>query len=584
MMVVKNNLKKSACAFCAVCLLLSVCSFGVFAANKNSEKVIGMVRSNIPYIQVEIKNNDIEKSDVSGRLGSEAVPLYSLDKIAETKSLTYVLIDNSTSMTKAHICPPGSFEKLKEGAKALISSQVDDKNNFAVYSIAKGDPKKLGDVTDQASAEAVGNAINALKGDEAGTNLNQALSDLFADALAQNSQYQTLKFLLITDSSADYSNGIAISEIDDLFQFNKIPIYTVCNTTSNNSEAFKQFRTISRNSGGEGFVYDYYSDSDASALLSSVYGEMKIGFLATFVANVPADSNTKELVVNLKGTDYGKTVKLDTAANIDAPVQATVQVNDSYSAFIVSFKQDGFPGNLPVNDQALNNSAYEICKASKDKPLAVQKVERNTDGSYTVTMKEDIYSGNYDFRFIGITDLSKNANAVTNLDDVEIQAKNPFWRVFPYLMGVICVAVVALVFYLILLKLKKKKNVKKIKELFITQVNETVEEKHYIQNVTPQSHAVTLYCQTANAPQKRVSLKVVSSFIVGRSNICEVCIEDAKMSRQHFAVEYTDGVFMISDLNSVNGTFVNGVRVLSRQRLNSGDMILAGLTRIRIEF
>lgn len=584
MMVVKNNLKKSACAFCAVCLLLSVCSFGVFAANKNSEKVIGMVRSNIPYIQVEIKNNDIEKSDVSGRLGSEAVPLYSLDKIADTKSLTYVLIDNSTSMTKAHICPPGSFEKLKEGAKALISSQVDDKNNFAVYSIGKGDPKKLGDVTDQASAEAVGNAINALKGDEAGTNLNQALSDLFADALAQNSQYQTLKFLLITDSSADYSNGIAISEIDDLFQFNKIPIYTVCNTTSNNSEAFKQFRTISRNSGGEGFVYDYYSDSDASALLSSVYGEMKIGFLATFVANVPADSNTKELVVNLKGTDYGKTVKLDTAANIDAPVQATVQVNDSYNAFIVSFKQDGFPGNLPVNDQALNNSAYEICKASKDKPLAVQKVERNTDGSYTVTMKEDIYSGNYDFRFIGITDLSKNANAVTNLDDVEIQAKNPFWRVFPYLMGVICVAVVALVFYLILLKLKKKKNVKKIKELFITQVNETVEEKHYIQNVTPQSHAVTLYCQTANAPQKRVSLKVVSSFIVGRSNICEVCIEDAKMSRQHFAVEYTDGVFMISDLNSVNGTFVNGVRVLSRQRLNSGDMILAGLTRIRIEF
>lgn len=584
MMVVKNNLKKSACAFCAVCLLLSVCSFGVFAANKNSEKVIGMVRSNIPYIQVEIKNNDIEKSDVSGRLGSEAVPLYSLDKIAETKSLTYVLIDNSTSMTKAHICPPGSFEKLKEGAKALISSQVDDKNNFAVYSIGKGDPKKLGDVTDQASAEAVGNAINALKGDEAGTNLNQALSDLFADALAQNSQYQTLKFLLITDSSADYSNGIAISEIDDLFQFNKIPIYTVCNTTSNNSEAFKQFRTISRNSGGEGFVYDYYSDSDASALLSSVYGEMKTGFLATFVANVPADSNTKELVVNLKGTDYGKTVKLDTAANIDAPVQATVQVNDSYNAFIVSFKQDGFPGNLPVNAQALNNSAYEICKASKDKPLAVQKVERNTDGSYTVTMKEDIYSGNYDFRFIGITDLSKNANAVTNLDDVEIQAKNPFWRVFPYLMGVICVAVVALVFYLVLLKLKKKKNVKKIKELFITQVNETVEEKHYIQNVTPQSHAVTLYCQTANAPQKRVSLKVVSSFIVGRSNICEVCIEDAKMSRQHFAVEYTDGVFMISDLNSVNGTFVNGVRVLSRQRLNSGDMILAGLTRIRIEF
>jgi pSer/pThr/pTyr-binding forkhead associated (FHA) protein len=152
-------------------------------------------------------------------------------------------------------------------------------------------------------------------------------------------------------------------------------------------------------------------------------------------------------------------------------------------------------------------------------------------------------------------------------------------------MIALAILVVLLAFYLILLFLKKKKNVKTIKELFITQVDETIEEKHYIQNVKqPVGRKINIYSQTSNYPQKRISLTIQSSIIVGRNNICDVYIDDAKMSRQHFAVEYTDGVFMISDLESANGTFVNGIRVYGRQRLNSGDMIVAGLTSIRIEF
>lgn len=580
----KITLKKINSFIALIAISLSTIGFNAYADNLNSQKVIGTVLSNIPYIQVEIKNNEIENSDVSAKIGSSDLSLYSLNSISEQKMLTYIFIDNSSSMTQDNICPDGSFEELKSGLKEFVEKNTNDNNNFAVYSIGEGTPKKLGLATNSQSAETVGNEISELSGNEDATNLNETLSDMFTIASQSEDEYQIKKFLLITDSSADYSNGIDVSEINEEYQYNKIPLYTICNTTSENSESFKQLRTVSRNSGGEGKVYNYTENKDSLSIIDSVYKEMTYGKIATFITTVPADSNTRELILNVKGTSYSETVKLDKAANIDAPVNASVQVNDNYNAFIISFSQNGFTGNLPVNDNALNNSSFVITKGSSSKSMPVQKVNRNEDGSFTVTVKDDIYSGKYNFSFPSITDLSSNENPVLDLTDVEIEAKNPFWKLFPYLVAVVAVAIVALVFYLILLNLKKKKNVKTIKELFETQVNETVEEKHYIQNIVNQGKEIRLFCQTANFPQKRITLKVTSSIIVGRSNVCDVFIEDSKMSRQHFAVEYTDGVFMISDLESVNGTFVNGVKVLGRQRLNSGDLIIAGLTKIRIEF
>lgn len=579
-----NNIKNFLCGILTLSVIFNVCCIYAFADTKNSQNAIGMVSSTIPYIQVELKNSDLDNSDVNGRLGSEAMTLYSLNKLNDQKKLTYIFIDNSSSMTQSNICPDGSFDNIKQGTADFIKTHTDANNHFAVYSIGEGDPKPLGVSTDADSSSKTAETILSLSGKEDATNLNESLAEMFSLSSEKRNDYSVIKFLLITDSSADYSNGIDVSEIDSLYQFNKTPLFTFCNTTSENSSSFKQLRTVSRNSGGEGYVYDYYDNHDANALLDSIYNDMTQGSLATFITNEPADNNTKELIVNIKGTDYSETVMLDSAANIQADVIASISVNESNNAFIVHFTQQDFPGNLPVNHSALNNSSYVITKSGKTTPLAVQKVELNPDGSYTVTMKKDIYSGKYDFSFKNITDLSSNANAVIDAKNVEIKAKSPFWLVFPYLMVVIALAVAATVFYLILLNLKKKKNVKTIKELFITQVNETVEEKHYIRNENNFGREVKLYCQTSNFPQKRVSIKVQSSFIVGRSSICDVYVEDPKMSRQHFAVEYTDGVFMISDLDSVNGTYVNGIKVHGRQKIKSGDLILAGLTRIKIEF
>lgn len=63
----------------------------------------------------------------------------------------------------------------------------------------------------------------------------------------------------------------------------------------------------------------------------------------------------------------------------------------------------------------------------------------------------------------------------------------------------------------------------------------------------------------------------------GRGDTVDVRIDDVEMSREHFVVESPSGETTIRDLNSKNGTWVNGVRV-AEQILRRNDQVRAGRT------
>jgi pSer/pThr/pTyr-binding forkhead associated (FHA) protein len=60
---------------------------------------------------------------------------------------------------------------------------------------------------------------------------------------------------------------------------------------------------------------------------------------------------------------------------------------------------------------------------------------------------------------------------------------------------------------------------------------------------------------------------------IGRSSNNDICIPDRHVSRQHAVITYRDGIFMISDLESANGTFVNDQKIEDPFPLFSGDVI-----------
>jgi pSer/pThr/pTyr-binding forkhead associated (FHA) protein len=60
---------------------------------------------------------------------------------------------------------------------------------------------------------------------------------------------------------------------------------------------------------------------------------------------------------------------------------------------------------------------------------------------------------------------------------------------------------------------------------------------------------------------------------IGRSQENDIAIPERHVSRQHAVISFRDGVFMISDLGSANGTFVNDRRLTDPFPLAHGDII-----------
>jgi len=61
--------------------------------------------------------------------------------------------------------------------------------------------------------------------------------------------------------------------------------------------------------------------------------------------------------------------------------------------------------------------------------------------------------------------------------------------------------------------------------------------------------------------------------MIGRLDTCDIIIREQHVSRQHAVINYRDGVFLITDLGSVNGVYVNDQRIREPYPLTAGDII-----------
>ncbi len=64
--------------------------------------------------------------------------------------------------------------------------------------------------------------------------------------------------------------------------------------------------------------------------------------------------------------------------------------------------------------------------------------------------------------------------------------------------------------------------------------------------------------------------------VIGRDSASAIAINDAEVSRKHARLTFQGGKYVIEDLGSTNGTFVNGQRLVSPVVLKSGDVISLG--------
>src|SRR5271157_5386825 len=81
--------------------------------------------------------------------------------------------------------------------------------------------------------------------------------------------------------------------------------------------------------------------------------------------------------------------------------------------------------------------------------------------------------------------------------------------------------------------------------------------------------------------QQAIELRPVNS--LGRHPNNSIQLLDKIVSKEHCILEQRDGVFILRDLGSLNGTYINGERVRGEQGLKHGDEIALGSTRARYD-
>jgi pSer/pThr/pTyr-binding forkhead associated (FHA) protein len=92
-----------------------------------------------------------------------------------------------------------------------------------------------------------------------------------------------------------------------------------------------------------------------------------------------------------------------------------------------------------------------------------------------------------------------------------------------------------------------------------------------------EQHPVSLAKVTWTDPRTKETQEFVltegATASIGRMENNDICIPEQHVSRQHAVINYRDGIFMITDLGSANGTFVNDRQLDGPFPLASGDEI-----------
>jgi hypothetical protein len=73
-----------------------------------------------------------------------------------------------------------------------------------------------------------------------------------------------------------------------------------------------------------------------------------------------------------------------------------------------------------------------------------------------------------------------------------------------------------------------------------------------------------------------------SALLIGRHDDCDVVVDEPSVSRHHARLVFRDHKWIVRDLDSTNGTIVNGTRV-GRCELRPGDCVVLGDVQLMVD-
>src|SRR3954453_14942322 len=69
----------------------------------------------------------------------------------------------------------------------------------------------------------------------------------------------------------------------------------------------------------------------------------------------------------------------------------------------------------------------------------------------------------------------------------------------------------------------------------------------------------------------------------GRHDECQIRLKSSEVSRRHCQFFEKNGMLLVKDMGSANGTFLNGKKIEGQRGLEPGDELTIGPVKLRVE-
>ncbi len=561
-----------------VAALLSVMGAECLAANMTISYNLEQAQGEAPRVKAYVNGSKASgKLNLQARVTGTDLPSgvtlrqEGIQKFSDSgEGIRYiVLFDNSASVDASQ------FQRAKKELLKMRQS-MRSKDRMELYTVgsrhARGEKKKI--ISSVGKKYLSQDKVRLRKIARTGkkTVLYRSLTQILDSV--DNGQQRTV-VLLITDGEDDsQGKNNRTYEVNPAVRDSKVPIYGILlKNVSKKPDRVKMANTR-KNILNEQIGRGYFEECNSAKSVSSGFSILKkIWMKDTYVVSFREEHNsnktTAKAALSLRGNGVEMSLKAGkfSYSEVGEPDSQPPVISDikKTGGKSIQFRLRDAECSVVCGGEDVRN--YTV-KSKDNKVWKIAKVSRkNTmDDTYEMVFEDALYSGKYTMECTGITDDSQERNEIKEkasftfkgLNEKKEQMKDTVKSYWWILLFVIVLAIG------ILLVVIAKKRPAKIVEVESGSLHKA-DSKTIRLTITDRTGAI-----------RDVDWTVEGSIFVGRSDICNIYFDDDRLSKQHFAIEATKMACYIDDLESTNGTFVNGVKLASRRMLLDGDEITAG--------
>lgn len=506
--------------------------------------------------------------------GEELLSLTGIQKFSDLDEgiAYYILLDISGSVRDSY------FADIKSALQTFLS-ELSEKDQMALITFGETVAVQL---TGEESAEDAQAKIAGFQNTDDQTLLFEALAQAGDMASSLSSQEYKRKVAIVISDGDDIARGKSTKDeaLNEL-KTQGLPVYAMAADYEKNS-VIDSFGEFARNTGGSLQIFGQGGALDALQSIRSLLQNSDVLLLESDSNNVSQAMET--LTVQFHQWNLTKTIEAgfySWQADEEAP-QITEIEQDGNNKLKVTFSEPVFDGTNVTN--------YQLKDAADGTVYTPVSVEDGENNCKILTFEEEFYTGDYTLVTVNITDVSMEKNPVEEGREISLEGQKKasaamiFLRNHGYLIVAAVVLVLLAVILLIYRKIKENKGVVVLDDKMTMASNVDVKRHVAMEQKKQQGVILTFTMHTKGRYPAKMEVPLNGSLIAGRSDICDVYFDDEQMSRQHFALEYEEGMVSIMDLDTTNGTMVNGVRIQNKRRLEKKDRICAGTVEMTVDW